>query len=332
MNRPPETHVRVPHQALYAFVSEAAQKVGLPEEKAELLAELLTANDLRGVFSHGTSQIARYAPWMRDGKINADPQVRVVKETHVSLVVDGDGGLGHFPMVEGTRRAIEKAKAEGMAVVLTRNHGHSGAMGLYTRMTLGHDLLTFVTEGFRPHLSPEMPGHLAAGGSSPMSFSAPACQEDPLVLDFGTMHDLLPGSPHREEISRMAPGILFRSLGLGAICQCWAGILSGAQIPESRADDPRPGARAKPKGALLVTFQIGLFMDPAQFKREVDAYVREVRSLTPAEGFEQAYLAGGPEADRERDYREAGVPVGPRHQRCLEEVAAELGTEVPWKG
>ena len=26
----------------------------MPEEKAELLAELLTANDLRGTFSHGT--------------------------------------------------------------------------------------------------------------------------------------------------------------------------------------------------------------------------------------------------------------------------------------
>ena len=130
----------------------------------------------------------------------------------------------------------------------------------------------------------------------------------------------------------MAPGILFRSLGLGAICQCWTGILSGAPVPESRADDARPADRAKPKGGLLVTFQIGLFMDPAEFKREVDAYVQEVRSLTPVEGSEQAYLAGGPEAERERVYREVGVPVGPRHQRALQELARELGIEVPWEG
>ena len=330
MNQPPETFIRVSHRDLQAFVSRAAQTVGMPEEKADLLAELLTACDLRGNVSHGSRQIARYATWMRDRKINPNPTVRVVKETHVSLIVDGDGGLGYFPMVEGTKRAIEKAKAEGMAVVLTRNHGHFGAAGLYSRMPLAHDLLTLVTEGFRPNIAPGMPIHLAAGGSPPISFSAPAGEEPPLVLDFGTMHDLHPGSPHREEISRMAPGILFRSLGLGAICQAWAAFLSGAGESEFPADVPRPGAQPKSKGGLLITFQIGLFTDPARFKREMDDYARQVRSLEPLGGLDGACLAGGPEAARERIYRKEGIPVGTEHQQRLEKLAAELEIEVPW--
>ena len=80
--------------------------MGLPAEKAELLAGLLTTNDLRGIFSHGTQQIATYAILMRDKKLNNDPQITTVKETPVSVLVDGDGGLGYFPAYEGTQQAL----------------------------------------------------------------------------------------------------------------------------------------------------------------------------------------------------------------------------------
>ena len=97
MNTPPEEHINVDHQKLHAFVSTLAQTVGLPAEKSELLAELLTTNDLGGIFSHGTQQIATYAILMRDGQLNKDPQIEVIKETPVSALVDGDGGLRYFP-------------------------------------------------------------------------------------------------------------------------------------------------------------------------------------------------------------------------------------------
>ncbi len=67
MNFPPETFKRVSFRDLQAFVSQAGQAVGLPQEKADLLAELLVTNDLRGVFSHGSRQSATYALLMRDG-------------------------------------------------------------------------------------------------------------------------------------------------------------------------------------------------------------------------------------------------------------------------
>ncbi len=326
MNQPPETFIRVPHQALRAFVSKAAQTVGLPEEKAELLAELLTANDLRGTFSHGTQQIATYAILMRDGRLNNQPEVRVAKETPLSLVVDGDGGLGYFPAYEGTKRVVEKAKAEGMGVMQSRNHGHFGAAGIYSRMALGHDLAAFVTSGHQLNLSPGDPVYSAAGGS-PMSFCAPAGEEDALVLDFGTMHDFYGGSPHREEIARVAPGIVFRSIGLGAICQAWGGLLAGMPLDGNCAVRAYPGAT---QGSLVVVFQIALFVDPEAFKREMDEYMRRVRSLAPVEGFDQAYLPGGVEAERERVYREEGIPVGSAHQERLEKLAGELGIEAPW--
>ncbi len=326
MNQTPKEFVRVPHGDLHAFVSKAAQTVGLPKDKSELLAELLTANDLRGTFSHGTQQIATYAILMRDGILNNKPKLKVKNETPVSVMMDGDGGLGYFPSYEGTLRAIEKAMSQGIAVMQTRNHGHFGAAGIYSRMTLAHDLVTYVTSGHQLNLSAGDPVYSAAGGS-PMSFSAPAGEEDALVLDFGAMHDFYGGSPHREEIARVAPGVILRSIGLGAICQTFGGLLAGVPLDEERAEKKYKGAN---QGSLVITFRIDLFLDPATFKREMDEYVRRVRTLTPVEGFEQAYLPGGPEAERERINLKEGVPVGTGHRERLEKLAGELGIEVPW--
>lgn len=326
MNTPPETFIRVPQQAMRGFVSRAARQVGLIEDKADLLAELLTANDLRGVFSHGTRLIATYAPAMRDGLLNASPRVRVVSETPVSLVVDGDGGLGYFAAYEGTLRAIEKAGSGGVALMQSRNHGHVGAAGIYSRMTLGYDLLTFVTCGHQLDLRPGMPVYTPAIGS-PMSFSAPAGEEDPLVVDFSPVYDLRV-SPHWKEISQWVPGTVFRCIGLGAVAQAWGGVLAGIPLDGARAVRSYSGAN---QTCLVITFQVGLFIDPEQFRREMDEFVRRVGALAPLEGFERAHLAGGPEAEREREYRVHGIPVGPQHQRELEGLARELRLEVPWR-
>lgn len=205
MNLPPNTHINVSPAALQAFVTQLGETVGLPTDKAAWLADMLTGNDLRGVFSHGTTQMATYARLLRDGVLNNQPNVHIAKETPVSVLVDGDGGLGYFASHMATLTLIEKAKAQGMAVALTRNHGHFGAAGLYSRMTLPHDLLCFVTSGHQLDLQPGQPIFNAAGGL-PMSFSAPAGEEESLVLDFGAMHDLYASSPYREGIAKLAPG------------------------------------------------------------------------------------------------------------------------------
>jgi len=327
MNLPPNTYINVSPTALQAFVTQLGETVGLPTDKAALLADMLTANDLRGVFSHGTTQMATYARLLRDGVLNNQPNVHIAKETPVSVLVDGDGGLGYFASHMATLTLIEKAKAQGMAVALTRNHGHFGAAGLYSRMTLPHDLLCFVTSGHQLDLQPGQPIFNAAGGS-PMSFSAPAGEEESLVLDFGAMHDLYASSPYRDAIARLAPGSVFRAIGTGAICQSWGGFLAGVPLDTSRATRTYAGAN---QGSLVIAFRIDLFLDPQQFKHEMDEYVRAVKQLQPLAGFNESFLPGGVEAARTRQFREQGIPIGPEHQERLEKVAAELGLRAPWQ-
>ena len=61
-----------------SVISNASERAGVGETDRTLLAELLVRNDLRGVFSHGSRQVATYARDIRDGKLNPRPNVRVV--------------------------------------------------------------------------------------------------------------------------------------------------------------------------------------------------------------------------------------------------------------
>ena len=326
MNIPPESFVRVDADDLQRFARALGQAAGMPPTWAALLAELLTANDLRGVFSHGTAQLATYVRLVRDGTLNPAPEPAVVRETGSSLLVDGDGGLGYFAAHQGTQRLVEKVADSDIAVLVTRNHGHFGAAGLYARMTLEHDLLCFVTSGHQLELVAGDPVHSAAGGS-PMAFTAPTGAEPPLVLDFGAMHDLYADAPHRDEIASLAPGIVHRAIGLGAVCQAWGGFLAGVPLDAVRARRRWGGAN---QGSMVVALKIELFLPPAQFKAEMDAYVRAVRSLQPLAAGQSSYLPGGIEAARERAFRADGIPLGQEHRALLRRAAEGLGVAVPW--
>lgn len=326
MNIPPASFIRVQSLDLQVWAARLGEAAGLSPRRAVLLAELLVANDLRGVFSHGTQQLATYARLLRDGVLNSRPSPTVVRESSSSLLIDGDGGLGYFAASDGTQQLIDKVSSSDIAVLVTRNHGHFGAAGLYARMTLEHDLLCFVTSGHQLQLTAGDTVYSAAGGS-PMAFSAPTDQEPPMVLDFGAMHDLYGDSPFRSEIAALAPGIVHRAIGLGAVCQAWGGLLAGVPLDPAEAERNFPGAN---QGSMVIALKIDLFLPAAQFKAEMDAYVRAVRALEAFTHGEQSYLPGGIEAQREQSFRMDGIPVGEEHRERLEGVAAEFGIPVPW--
>ena len=70
---------------------------GMPEDNAETTSEILSWADLHGVDSHGMSMIPGYDRLRRNGRAKMDARPKIVKETPVSALVDGGGGLGHVP-------------------------------------------------------------------------------------------------------------------------------------------------------------------------------------------------------------------------------------------
>jgi LDH2 family malate/lactate/ureidoglycolate dehydrogenase len=318
--------VKVDKGKMKSFVSTLAQHSGMPEEKAKFLAELLVKNDLRGVFSHGSKQIATYARIMRDGLINPDPLMSTANESSATIVIDGDGGLGYFAAYRGAEEIIGRCRNIGIAAAVTRNHGHIGAAGIYSRILAENGLIGYVTSGHQLSLRPEDSIMRAAGGS-PMSFAVPGGEEVPMVLDFGAMHDLYETSPHVSELFKLAPGLVFRSMGLGFMCQALGGFLAGVPVEEERFKRRYQGAN---QGSLIIAVDPGRFIDMGDLKNEMDTYMKLAREMQPMPGYEKASLPGVLESEREADWGISGIPVDENHMAILSDVAAEFGVELPF--
>ena len=325
MNFTPADAVRVPPDRLRAFVLAVLERVGMEPEPAALLAGMLVGNDLRGVFSHGTRQVATYARDMQAGRLNPRPRVRLEAEAPATCAADGDGGLGYFPAHQAALALVERARALGVAAAVTRNHGHIGSAGLYSRVLAEAGLIGYCTSGHQLHLEPGGPLAAAAGGS-PHSFAVPTGQEPPFVLDFGAMHDLYEGQPYASALFRLAPGLVFRSIGLGAVCQAVGGFLAGVPARAERARRAFPGAN---QGAFLFAVDIARFQPLADFRREMDDYIRQVHALQPMPGYDAATLPGELEWRRQQAWASEGVPVGSGHAAALRSLGGELGVESP---
>jgi L-2-hydroxycarboxylate dehydrogenase (NAD+) len=136
MNRPPSEFKRIPADDLRLFAADCLKAAGMLPAHAEELAQLLSNSDLRGVRSHGTRQIAGYCKSLREGRVNPTPTIETIEETETSVLVDGGGGLGYWPMMRATEKAIAKAKKTKVAIGATRHHGHYGSAGHYVRRAM----------------------------------------------------------------------------------------------------------------------------------------------------------------------------------------------------
>jgi LDH2 family malate/lactate/ureidoglycolate dehydrogenase len=328
MNLEPEDAVWISHEELKAFMVELCQCHDMSNANAELLSSLLVEADLIGNFSHGSAIFRWYANFFSTGKLNPNPNVTVVKETPVSLLVDGDYGLGYYALHEGTLKLIEKVKESGIGVLVTRNHEHIGAAGHYARMVVDHDMTCFVTSGHQLNIqNMDWNSAMRSAGGSPMCFGAPAGKFGSFILDFGTVHQI---NNHMELFREHAPGILFRHMGLGQTCQIWGGLLAG--LPVDPADNPRleRSPRQLEQGAMMILMRIDLFIEPDAFKKEMEAYVEMVESLKPIAGAERTTLPGVIEAERKVRYLEKGIPLSGNHRGALERIADEHSIATPW--
>ncbi len=175
-----------PYETHRAQLKAILSAWGMPEDNAETTADVLAWADLHGVDSHGISMLPGYDRLRRAGRANMAAHPRIIKETAVSALVDGDGGLGHVPARFAMQVAIDKAKAAGIAIAAVKNSAHFGATGYYTLMAANEGLIGIAcTSASSIQVAPTF-GKEAKLGTDPWSFAAPAKDGPPFLLDMAT--------------------------------------------------------------------------------------------------------------------------------------------------
>ena len=139
---PREIEVRVDPGVMRATVEDLFAALGMPREHALQSADVLLYADIRGIDSHGVSNmLRRYVDAIRDGATNLHPQWRITRDSPAACTIDSDGAHGGVIGPEAMRIAIERAREYGVGSVAVYNGGHYGAAAYTAAMALEEDMI-----------------------------------------------------------------------------------------------------------------------------------------------------------------------------------------------
>ncbi len=350
MNNQANGATRVDHRKLARFVNLAFQCLGVPENDAEVAADVLVQADLRGVDTHGVIRFnphSWYVKWLRDGEMKAKPDIRIVTESASSALIDGDGGMG---MVVGHRAmalAIEKAKSSGVAMVGVCNSRHYGMSAYYAMQALPHDMIGIAMTNASKQVVPTF-GREARFGTNPICLAAPAKDELPFVIDMATTtaaagklevaarlgkaiplgwaldENAAPTDDPRvaQKARRLLPlggtreGGSHKGYGLAILVEILCGVLTGTVTALNPIQDPR--------GHFFGAIKIDAFRAAGDFKIDMDRLIRELKSTAPVDGRDRVYVAGEIEFATAKERAEAGIPLHASILASLKALSEQL--------
>src|SRR4029078_8270636 len=101
---------RVSVAAMLAFTRDALLDHGLPAAAAELADKQMIEADLTGFDAHVIMRLGNYCNWIKSGRVNPKPNIKVLQRSPATALVDGDDGIGHLVITYATNLAIQLAR------------------------------------------------------------------------------------------------------------------------------------------------------------------------------------------------------------------------------
>ncbi|MGB5758459.1 MAG: Ldh family oxidoreductase [Acidimicrobiales bacterium] len=346
---PDELAVRVPQQIMRATVEGILRTQGLSDADAIQAADTLLYADLRGIDSHGVSNMFPiYMHWFRQGFINPTAEPTVIREAAAVATVDDGGGLGLATGPRAMDLAIAKAEQCGIGAVSVTNGRHYGAAGYHAHRAVPHNmigvsmtiggLMVVPTFGSKPMVGLNPIAVAVTGGRLAdfvfdASMSSVAGNKIRIAQRLGA--NVLPGwisdgagNPIMTETAVpetwwMLPtggvrdGGSHKGYSLAMMVDVLCGVLGG---------DP-PGF-IRPSGDVshhFMAYRIDAFCDRDEFSDHMETFLTGLIETPPAAEGDRVVYAGLVAHETERDRRENGIPYHPDVVRYFRDLASEVG-------
>ena len=348
---PQVDQVKVSSESLKITVTQIFEKMGVNHEDSLLGADVLVTTDLRGVETHGVSNMMRkYTEMYNKKELNPKPSWKITREAPATANIDADKGLAVILGPKAMKIAIEKAKNVGVGIVTMHNSGHSGAIGYHAMLAAEENMIGMcMTAGGRAVL-PTF-GSEPLLGTNPIAFAAPAKKEPFLLFDAATSAiagnkvelasrvnaKLLPGwisdangAPINTEEDVPNKGDYFllpvggtrelgshKGFGFSMISETMTALLSGVMSsmldPESKAGNH-----------CFIAYDISAFTDLETFKNNMDKMLITLRDSKPAPGHKQVYYPGLLEHQEIIKRLSEGIPLHKEVVEWFDNITTEL--------
>jgi amino acid adenylation domain-containing protein len=351
---PESSVVRVSVESLRSFGRTALEQAGLGPEGAAIVTEVQLESSLRGQPTHNMADIPRYARRLAKGVIAGRPEIRIVRETGVSSLIDGGNGPGQWVATVAIETAIRKARESGIAIVGAKHSNHFGAAGQYAWQAAEAGLIAFCTTNGPLILAPTG-GIQPTFGNNPIAVGLPAGERLPVVLDIAMstaprgrigLHlaegrGLEPGwilnsfGRPSQDLADLAAGLGMpigghKGYGLALAMEALAGVLTGAGFcwdHEGHRGTPKPGGLDL--GHLFIVIDPEIFLPAGEFQARVDRMIEQTKGGKRASGVDEIFLPGEQELLTRAKSLKEGVTLRRSAYQQLCQYAAQAGIAPP---
>jgi len=350
-----------PPDQLFEFTVRVFRHFDVPADDARTAATVLQSADLRGIDSHGVARLHTYFDMLELGRINPKAHVTVVRETASTATVDGDNGLGLVVGPRANAIAMEKALAAGSGWVSVRNTNHYGIAGWYVLEALKRDLIGWSMTNTTKLVAP-LWGAERMLGTNPIAIAFPGAEEPPIVIDMATCTAAYgkiemarrAGSPiplrwaaDRNGVPTTDPNAMIdggallplgsdreggghKGYALAVMVDVLSAVLSGANwgpfVPPFALRQEIPTRSVgKGIGHFFGALRIDAFIEPDEFKKQIDDMVRTLRRTRPAPGTDGPLIPGDPERAAEAVRSRDGIPLTPPVVEELHDISRRTG-------
>ncbi|OGA45670.1 MAG: hypothetical protein A3G24_22025 [Betaproteobacteria bacterium RIFCSPLOWO2_12_FULL_62_13] len=291
---------------------------GVRERYARMAAEHLVDAALCG---HEFSSLPRLLAIVEELRKKPPPgELRIVRESERSAVIDGGDNIGYAVSLVAVDKAIELAGKSGVAVVAVRNTWFSGRLAYYVERAARQGFIAMHTTNTTARVAP-YGGIDRLFGTNALAIAFPAADE-PLVIDFMTSatswgeavlrknkEQLLPegvavdaqGDPTLDPQAALNGAFLpwggHRGSALALVVQLFA-VLAGS--------DPVVKESGR-FGLFFLVIDPGLLMPADDYKARVTELRGIIRASRPQKGASAVRIPGEASLRKRRENTAAGV-------------------------
>lgn len=342
--------VVISSEELRGFIRKVFEKMGFSPGDAETGANSLIWANLRGVDSHGVQRIALLARFLKEGNLNPNPNISVVRELPAVALIDADRAFGAISATFAMKKSIEKAKKTGIGWTVIRNTVTPLAIGQYVQIAINEGMAGIAATFARPLMAPYGAKEIGLH-NGPISIGVPASKHKPALLDMATStvafgkievamdkKEPIPGDwglerdgtptndPFKAKI--MLPFGKYKGSGLSFMFECLTGIMAGDPLCApwilDRNNDPRHR-----QNSIMAAIDISAFTDLGRFRENVDDLIDGVKGLKKTDDIEEIYVPGEIEERVTQKRVKEGIPLPAGTVAKLRDAAEQFGVALP---
>ncbi len=346
---------------LKSFIKDVFISLGVPNDDAQICADMLAYADLHGIDSHGVNRLGMYYRRIKRGTYNVKTEIKTINDKGSTAVLDGGNGMGHVIGKKAMELTIEKAKEFGTGAVAVRNSTHFGVSRLYTEMAIDAGMLGFIFTNARPAVAPTF-GVEPLLGTNPITFGCPTDEEFPFVIDCATstiqrgdvevsarkgemlgsglvideegkettdskevLENLMSGKASLLPLGGMTSG--YKGYGYSTMVEILSSALQEGVFLRDTVRQFKGGKDLLNVGHFFLAVDISHFISIDLFKKIAGSIMRELRNSKKAPGQERIYTAGEMEFESKKERLKKGIPVNESIIKDIKKMQSECGLE-----